>query len=97
MTKFIILESLPISATEEHNRSRKIKETGDSNGITKKNMYRCKIPRMQQSAELVKSKFGARSFFIRQNNTQFYILRGRIPMYHINLAAYKTKERMSAP
>ena len=25
-------------------------------------MYRCKIPRMQQSAELVKSKLGARSF-----------------------------------
>ena len=43
--------------------------TGDSNGITKNNMYRRKIPRMQQSAELVKSKFGARSFFIRQNKT----------------------------
>ena len=43
------------------NQERKIKEIGDSNGITKKNMYRCKIPRMQQSAELVKSKVGAHS------------------------------------
>ena len=51
------------------NQKRKIKKADDSNGITKNNMYRCKIPRMQQSAELVKSKFGARSFFIRQNNT----------------------------
>ena len=41
----------------------------------KNNMYRCKIPRMQQSAELVKSKFGARSFLVSLDveiNPRFY-------------------------
>ena len=65
---------------KEIRRTRKeadsIKQTAKSTGkATTKTLQKSiktgqrKIPRMQQSAELVKSKFGARSFFIRQNNT----------------------------